>query len=69
MMSMTRNTPDDKPEGAEHKDADQDALMMAADDLIKAVHAKDANAVSDALKAAFDICDSYEPEAIEIEEK
>jgi hypothetical protein len=32
--------------------------MSAADDLISAVHMKDSKAVADALKAAFEICDS-----------
>lgn len=33
-------------------------LMASAEDLIRAVHAKDATAVAHALQAAFDIADS-----------
>lgn len=38
--------------------SDFDAMESAAEDLIKAVHAKDVKAVSAALKAAFEIYDS-----------
>lgn len=40
-------------EGEEHPQ-----LMYAAEDLISAVHAKDAKAVAEALRAAFDMLDS-----------
>ena len=33
-------------------------LMSAAEDLIRAVHAKEASKVASALKAAFDLCDA-----------
>lgn len=40
------------------EDYDYDMLDSAAEDLIQAVHSKDVKAVSSALKAAFQICDS-----------
>lgn len=51
-----------QPDGSISHDGyedDQDpGLTSAAEDLIQAVHAKDAKAVSEALKAAFEMCDS-----------
>lgn len=38
--------------------AEEHPLMAAAEDLIQAVHSKDAHAVADALEAAFQISDS-----------
>lgn len=43
-------------------------LLSAAEDLISAVHAKDANAVADALKAAYSMCDDDEDPAMELGE-
>lgn len=37
-----------------------DALLAAADELITATHARNARAVAEAFKAAFEICGSYE---------
>lgn len=48
--SLTRE-PDEAAE-------EYDMLHAAAEDLIKAVHSKNVAAVSEALKAAFEICDS-----------
>ena len=54
-----------KPDGSTqvmHEEGEQDpALMAAAEDLISAVHSKDAKAVAEALKSAFDIMESNEP--------
>lgn len=36
---------------------DYDSLESAADELIQAVHAKDAKAVCSALRSAFQLCD------------
>jgi len=51
-----------KPSGSiepMHEEGEQDpGLMSAAEDLISAVHAKDAKGVADALKAAFEMADS-----------
>lgn len=51
-----------KPEGdmqSEGMEGDHDpALMSAAEDLISAIHAKDAMRVASAIKAAFEISDS-----------
>jgi len=38
-------------------DEDQ-GLMACAEDLIKAIHAKDTSATASALRAAFELCDS-----------
>jgi len=47
-----------KREPDEDKDHDFDYLEACAEDLIHAVHAKDVHGVVDALRAAFQICDS-----------
>jgi len=39
-------------------DGDYDPLHSAAEDLISAVHSKSVKAVAEALKAAFEICES-----------
>lgn len=39
-----------------------DGLKMAADDLIRAVEGKDASAVADALRAAFNVLEAEEVE-------
>lgn len=53
-----------KPEGnvePMHEEGDeQPELMGVAESLISAVHAKDAAAVAEALRAAIEICESYE---------
>ena len=52
-----------KPDGSiEDNDESNEGLNVAAEDLIKAVHAKDAVAVAAALKSAWEICESYEDE-------
>lgn len=49
-----------------HEEGEHDpGLMSAAEDLISAVHSKDAKAVAGALKAAWEVCDSYEGEESE----
>lgn len=54
------------PDGKEHEEGEQpDDLQMAAEDLIHAVHMKDASAVSHALHAAFMICDAMPHEEAE----
>ena len=42
-----------------HEDSHPAELMAAAEDLISAVNMKDASAVADAIKAAFQVCDMY----------
>lgn len=42
----------------DHDDGEFDEMEMAAEDLCDAVHAKDYKRVAEALKAAFEICDS-----------
>lgn len=42
----------------EPKDSEDQGLMACAQDLIDAVHSKDAKRVASALKAAFEIADS-----------
>lgn len=51
-----------KPDGgieAMHEEGEHEpGLMAAAEDLISAVHAKDAKGVADAIKAAFEVVDA-----------
>lgn len=47
-----------KKEGEPMEIPAEHPLASAAEDLISAVHSKDANAVAQALEAAFQICDS-----------
>lgn len=59
-----------KPDGgleSKGQDGDMDAgIMSAAEDLIRAVHSKDARSVAKALKSAFEMCDTDEkPESEE----
>lgn len=56
IVAKTKPTGGIEPKGEEGEH--DPALMSAAEDLISAVHMKDAVAVADALRAAFDICDS-----------
>lgn len=54
-----------KSDGAVEIDESADSnegLMTAAEDLISAVHGKDAKRVADALQAAFQMCDSDDDE-------
>lgn len=54
-----------KPDGSTeemHTEGDENApIMSCADDLISAVHAKDASGVAAAMRAAFEILDSEPP--------
>ena len=56
-MSVIRK-PDGSKDEMTEAGAPNPALMAAAEDLIKAVHAKDAAAVCSALEAAYMECDS-----------
>lgn len=51
-----------KPDGSMEQEGEakepNHALLAAAEDLISAVHMKDASKVAEALDAAFEICDS-----------
>lgn len=49
----------EKTEAVSEDGEHEPGLMSAAEDLISAVHSKDAKAVADALKAAHSVCDSY----------
>lgn len=48
----------DKTEVESEEGEHAPGLMASAEDLISAVHAKDAKAVASAIKAAFEVCDS-----------
>lgn len=56
-----------KPEGGMEMMAPEDdtnhAMLSASEDLISAVHSKDATLVAAALEAAYDICESREDQA------
>jgi len=49
----------DKTEPMHEEGEHEPGLMAAVEDLISAVHAKDAQGAADAFKAAFEICESY----------
>lgn len=49
----------DKTEPMHEEGEPEPGLMAAAEDLISAVHMKDAKAVAEAFKAAFEVCESY----------
>ncbi len=50
-----------KSDGGSKPDESEEnhGLTACAEDLIRAVHAKDAKAVASALQAAFEVCESY----------
>lgn len=62
-----------KPAGGlepKHEEGEHDpALMSAAEDLLRAVAMKDAEAVCDAMKSMFDILDSDEPKEDELSDE
>lgn len=53
-----------KPDGevSTAEQSEDQGLISCAEDLIKAVHAKDAKGVAQAIKAAVEICDTYPQE-------
>lgn len=57
-IMMAVKKPDGSIEQKGPEDEPDHALMSAAEDLISAVHMKDAKAVAEAIKAAFELCDS-----------
>lgn len=59
---MARRKPEGQVEVLGEEGDEDPALMAAAEDLISAIHAKDAKAVISALSSALDILDSAEPE-------
>ncbi len=56
---MAKRTPQGTTEPMHEEGEHEPGLMSAAEDLISAVHAKDAKGVADAFKAAFEVCESY----------
>lgn len=56
---MAKRKPDGPMEDMHEEGESHPELLMAAEDLIRAVHGKDAHAVADALEHAFYVCDSY----------
>jgi hypothetical protein len=66
---MAKRTPEEKTEVVSEEGEHPPGLMAAAEDLISAVHAKDAKGVADALKAGVECCDYDEPmESFEADE-
>ncbi len=59
-LIISKRKPDDKPEETHSEGNENQGLEAAAEDLIRAVHSKDAKAVAAAMRAAFEICGSYE---------
>jgi hypothetical protein len=64
---IAKRTPDAKTEVKSEEGEHPPGLMAAAEDLISAVHAKDAKAVASAIKAGFECCDYDVPEEFEAE--
>lgn len=58
---MAKRTPDEKTEVSHEEGEHPPGLMAAAEDLISAVHAKDAKGVASAIKAGYECCDYDEP--------
>ena len=56
---IAKRTPKETTEVIEEEGEHAPGLMAAAEDLISAVHSKDAKGVADAFKAAFEVCESY----------
>lgn len=52
------STPPDKIKRESDEGSDLDLLETCSQDLISAIHSKDAKGVKEALKAFFEICDS-----------
>lgn len=63
LIIKTRNP--DEPKQEEPQDESVLAIEACADDLIKAVHAKDVKAAAQAMKDAFDILESLPHEEVE----
>lgn len=59
MGSVVVAMKDDKSKTSHEEGSHPPELMAAAEDLISAVGAKDAQAVADAMYAAFQVCESY----------
>lgn len=57
-MMVASKKPDGSIEQEGPADEPNHALLAAAEDLISAVHMKDAKAVAEAIESAFEICDS-----------
>lgn len=64
-IMIAKRTPEEKTESVKEEGEHHPGLMAAAEDLISAVHAKDAKGVADAMKAGYDCCgaDIEMPEA------
>lgn len=56
---VAKRKPEGQVEDVHKEDESHPELMMAAEDLIRAVHSKDTQGVADALEHAFYICESY----------
>lgn len=65
---MAKRKPDGAIEPISEEGEETPELMSAAEDLIRALHSKDAGAVAAALKAAFQMMDSAEEEPMEMPE-
>lgn len=55
----TRRTPDEKPQ--DESENSSAPLHAAAEDILRAIEAKDPKHLALALQAAYDICESAEP--------
>lgn len=68
---VAQRKPDGEKEEKGMEGQEDSGLMSAAEDLIRAIHAKDSSAVAEALRAAFELCDAephYEGEHLDSEE-
>lgn len=65
---ISHRKPDDESQAAPEPGDDTAALEACAEDLLRALASKDAKMVADALKSAYEICDSMpheDPEQVQ----
>ncbi len=56
---VAHRKPDGGPEITHEEGDELHALEAISEDLIRAMHSKDARAVAESLKAAFEMCETY----------
>lgn len=57
---VTRLGPSKKPDVSDESEGGDEGLLAAAEELIAAVHAKDAARTVEALRAAFELCGAHD---------
>ena len=64
-LIISHRKPDGSKEESHTEGNENEALEACAEDLIRAIHAKDAKSAAAAFKAAFEVCESYPHEEAE----